>query len=134
MDLNAYLPYFKSMIDRKIGWTISNPEDGIVRVGYPLYDKPMLEFMRRFRASAEYDPHYRKTLRAARIKPHINEKTVAQVLESNDVRLIGAMVSLIVDWEEVEEGTWAQALQSGEMYNLTKRLAELTKSQPVNKE
>ena len=44
MDLNAYLPYFKSMIDRKIGWTISNPEDGIVRVGYPLYDKPMLEF------------------------------------------------------------------------------------------
>ena len=134
MDLNAYLPYFKSMIDRKIGWTISDPEDGIVRVGYPLYDKPMLEFMRRFRASAEYDPNYRKTLRAARSKPHVNEKTVAQVLESNDVRLIGAMVSLIVDWEEVEEGTWAQALQSGEMYNLTKRLAELTKSQPVNKE
>lgn len=55
MDLNAYLPYFKSMIDRKIGWTISNPEDGIVRVGYPLYDKPMLEFTRKFRASAEYD-------------------------------------------------------------------------------
>ncbi|MDD6865164.1 MAG: DUF6508 domain-containing protein [Lactobacillus sp.] len=134
MDLNAYLPYFKSMIDRKIGWTISDPEDGIVRVGYPLYDKPMLEFTRRFRASAKYDPHYRKTLRAARIKPRVNEKTVAQVLESNDVRLIGAMVSLIVDWEEVEEGTWAQALQSGEMYNLTKRLAELTKSQPVNKE
>lgn len=47
MDLNAYLPYFKSMIDRKIGWTISNPEDGIVRVGYPLYDKPMLEFTRK---------------------------------------------------------------------------------------
>lgn len=110
MDLNAYLPYFKSMIDRKIGWTISNPEDGIVRVGYPLYDKPMLEFTRKFRASAEYDPHYRKTLKANRIKPRVDEATIAQVLKSDDVSLIGAMISLIVDWEEVEEGTWAQAL------------------------
>ena len=130
MDLNAYLPYFKSMIDRKIGWTISNPEDGIVRVGYPLYDKPMLEFTRKFRASAEYDPHYRKTLKANRIKPRVDEATIAQVLKSDDVSLIGAMISLIVDWEEVEEGTWAQALQSGELYRLTKRLAELTSQRP----
>ncbi|WP_048345692.1 DUF6508 domain-containing protein [Limosilactobacillus mucosae] len=130
MDLNAYLPYFKSMIDRKIGWTISNPEDGIVRVGYPLYDKPMLEFTRKFRASAEYDPHYRKTLKANRIKPRVDEATIAQVLKSDDVSLIGAMISLIVDWEEVEEGTWAQALQSGELYRLTKHLAELTSQRP----
>ena len=34
------------------------------------------------------------------------------------------MISLIVDWEEVEEGTWAQAAQSGELYRLTKRLAD----------
>lgn len=113
-----------------VSWTISNPEDGIVRVGYPLYDKPMLEFTRKFRASAEYDPHYRKTLKANRIKPRVDEATIAQVLKSDDVSLIGAMISLIVDWEEVEEGTWAQALQSGELYRLTKRLAELTSQRP----
>ena len=96
----------------------------------PLYDKPMLEFTRKFRASAEYDPHYRKTLKANRIKPRVDEATIAQVLKSDDVSLIGAMISLIVDWEEVEEGTWAQALQSGELYRLTKRLAELTSQRP----
>lgn len=122
MDVKVYLPYLKSMIGRKIGWTISDEEDGIVRAGYPLYDKQLLNFMQEFHASAAYDQKYRQHLKAAHIKTRLNSATVQQVLATDDQALIRAMLSYIYDWESVEEGLWAKALQEGYLYQLAASL------------
>lgn len=99
------------MIGKKIGWTIREPtaeiQDGIVRAGYPLYDQQLLDFVRAFRQSKFYGPHYRRTLRHGHIRRVINHETIGQV-----------MLSLIIDNEDMTRGTWAAALQEGYMYQL----------------
>lgn len=79
--------YFQQMAGKKVAWTISQPEDGLVRAGYPLYDQQLLDFVRKFKASPLYDHKYRKTLRHFHIKPKLNELTVSQALLINNARV-----------------------------------------------
>ena len=112
--------YFQQMAGKKVAWTISQPEDGIVRAGYPLYDQQLLDFVRKFKASPLYDHKYRKTLRHFHIKPKLNELTVSQALLINNARVANALLSLIIDGEDVQRGTWATAMQAGYFYQLLK--------------
>ncbi|MGM9891682.1 hypothetical protein [Limosilactobacillus sp.] len=122
MEWQTAEAYFKKMIGKKVAWTISQPEDGLVRAGYPLYDQELLEFVRHFKTSTQYDPHYRKTLRHYHVKPKMTAVTVSQVLLINNVTAAAAMLSLIVDGEDVQRGTWAAAMQAGYFYRLLKIL------------
>lgn len=122
MHWQEYLDYCHQMIGKKIGWTIREPtaeiQDGIVRAGYPLYDQQLLDFVRAFRQSKFYGPHYRRTLRHGHIRRVINHETIGQVMLSGDNHLVAAMLSLIIDNEDMTRGTWAAALQEGYMYQL----------------
>ncbi len=109
MEWQSEEKYFQQMAGKKVAWTISQPEDGLVRAGYPLYDQQLLDFVRKFKASPLYDHKYRKTLRHFHIKPKLNELTVSQ-----------ALLSLIIDGEDVQRGTWATAMQAGYFYQLLK--------------
>ena len=110
--------YFQQMAGKKVAWTISQPEDGLVRAGYPLYDQQLLDFVRKFKASPLYDHKYRKTLRHYHVKPKLTAVTVGQVLLIRNHRAAAAMLSLIVDGEDVQRGTWAAAMQEGYIYHL----------------
>ncbi|WP_040458811.1 hypothetical protein [Limosilactobacillus antri] len=116
--------YFQQMTGKKVAWTISQPEDGLVRAGYPQYDQELLDFVRCFRDSPSYDQQYRKTLRHFHIKPKLNGVTVSQALLINNTRVANAMLSLIVDGEDLQRGTWARAMQEGYFYQLLKLAAE----------
>lgn len=118
MEWQAAQNYFKKMIGKKVAWTISRPEDGLVRAGYPLYDPELLDFVRDFKVSADYDCHYRKTLRHYHVKPKLTAVTVGQILLIRNHRAAAAMLSLIVDGEDVQRGTWAAAMQEGYIYHL----------------
>lgn len=113
MDWRAAQSYFKKMIGKKVAWTISQPDDGLIRAGYPLYDQELLNFVRSFKRSADYDRHYRRTLRHYHVKPKLTAVTVSQVLLINSHRATAALLSLIVDGEDVQRGTWATAMQAG---------------------
>lgn len=103
MEWQSEEKYFQQMAGKKVAWTISQPEDGLVRAGYPLYDHK-----------------YRKTLRHFHIKPKLNELTVSQALLINNARVANALLSLIIDGEDVQRGTWATAMQAGYFYQLLK--------------
>lgn len=118
MEWDAEQKYFKRMMGQKVAWTISQPEDGLVRAGYPLYDQEVLNFVRQFKASSLYDRKYRKTLRHYHVKPKMTAVTVSQVLLIGNVRAASAMLSLIIDGEDVQRGTWAAAMQDGYIYRL----------------
>lgn len=118
MEWQAEQKYFKRMIGKKVAWTISQPEDGLIRAGYPLYDQEVLDFVRRFKESPLYDRKYRKTLRHYHVKPKMTAVTVSQVLLINNLKAASAMLSLIIDGEDVERGTWAAAMQDGYVYHL----------------
>lgn len=60
MDLEKYVEYFKKMQNREIPWTSMDGEDGILQMGYPKYDEQMLQFIREFRESSDFDPRYKK--------------------------------------------------------------------------
>lgn len=128
MHWQEYLDYCQKMIGKKIGWTLREPtaeiQDGIVRAGYPLYDQQLLDFVRDFRRSDWYDEHYRRTLRHAHIRRVMNHETVGQVMLSHDDQLVKAMLSLIVDNEDMTRGTWAAALQEGYLYQLLKEILD----------
>lgn len=119
-----YLTYCHQMIGKKIGWTLREPtaetQDGIVRAGYPLYDQQLLDFVHDYRQSTFYDSHYRRTLRHAHIRRKMNHVTIGQVMLAHDPQLANAMLSLIIDSEDMERGTWAAALQEGYLYQLLK--------------
>lgn len=112
--------YFQQMTGKKVAWTISQPDDGLIRAGYPLYDQQLLDFIRKFKASPFYDLKYRKTLRHFHIKPRLNEVTVSLALLINNARVANALLSLIVDGADIQRGTWAMALQAGYFYQLLK--------------
>ena len=118
MEWQAEQKYFKRMIGKKVAWTISQPEDGLIRAGYPLYDQEVLDFVRRFKESPLYDRKYRKTLRHYHVRPKMTAVTVSQVLLINNLKAASAMLSLIIDGEDVERGTWAAAMQDGYVYYL----------------
>lgn len=122
MDLAAYLPYFKKMINRQIRWTTRRPEDGLIRAGYPLYDQEMIQFAHDYKISPFFDRHYRRTLRSAGIKPRLNHATVGDVIMENNPVVTQAMLSLIIDEEDMQQGLWAQSLQEGYLYRLVKSL------------
>lgn len=118
MDWQADRQYFRKMVGKKASWTISQPDGGLVRAGYPRYDQQLLSFIRRYKASSCYDHRYRKTLRHYHVKPKMTVVTVSQVLLIGNARAVGAMLSLIVDGEDVQPGTWAAAMQKGHFYHL----------------
>ena len=120
MNWQAEQKYFKKMIGRKVAWTISRPEDGLIRAGYPLYDQELLDFVREFKQSRAYVPKYRKVLRHFHVHPKMTAVTVGQVILINNVRAANAMLSLIIDGEDVQRGTWAAAMQAGYFYHLLK--------------
>lgn len=122
MNFAQFLPYFKKMINRQIIWTTRQPEDGLIRAGYPLYDQEMLQFAHDYKLSDDFDRHYRRTLRLHGIKPKLNHATVGDVMMANDPVVTRAMISLIIDEEDIEQGMWAQAMQEGYFYRLLKSL------------
>lgn len=122
MDWQSEKDYFHKMIGKKVAWTISQPEDGLVRAGYPQYDQQLLDFVRLFKSSPSYDQQYRKTLRHFHVKPKLNRVTVSQVLLINNPQATNAMLSLIVDGEDGQRATWAVAMQAGYFYQLLKIL------------
>lgn len=124
MKWQAEEKYFKKMIGRKVAWTISRPEDGLIRAGYPLYDQKLLDFIRQYKQSPAYNRKYRKMLRHFHIKPKMTAVTVGQVMLINNSRAANAMLSLIVDGEDVQRGTWAAAMQAGYFYQLLKIMNE----------
>lgn len=119
-----YLAYFKRAIGKKVGWTIMQPSDGLIRAGYPLYDRQLLAFVDRFRNSVFYDSQYHKTLRHFHVKPRVNHITVGQVMLIDTEKAARAMLSLIIDGEDTQRGTWAAALQAGYLYELLKIILE----------
>lgn len=123
MNFAEYLPYLKKMINRQITWTTRRPEDGLIRAGYPLYDQQMLQFAHEYKMSSNFDRHYRRTLRMHGIKPKLNHATVGDVILANNPMVTKAMISLIIDEEDMEQGLWAQAMQEGYFYRLLKSLA-----------
>ena len=123
MSFAEYLPYFKKMINRQITWTTRRPEDGLIRAGYPLYDQQMLQFAHEYKMSSNFDRHYRRTLRMHGIKPKLNHATVGDVILANNPMVTKAMISLIIDEEDMEQGLWAQAMQDGYFYRFLKSLA-----------
>ena len=112
MEWQSEEKYFQQMAGKKVAWTISQPEDGLVQ--------QLLDFVRKFKASPLYDHKYRKTLRHFHIKPKLNELTVSQALLINNARVANALLSLIIDGEDVQRGTWATAMQAGYFYQLLK--------------
>lgn len=122
MNFAEYLPYFRKMINQQITWTTRRPEDGLVRAGYPLYDQQMLQFAHEYKLSPNFDRHYRRTLRTHGIKPKLNHATIGDVILANNPEITKAMISLIIDEEDMEQGMWAQAMQEGYFYRLLKNL------------
>lgn len=122
MDFAEYLPYFKKMINRRIKWTTRRPEDGLIRAGYPLYDPQMIQFAHDYKVRSCFDRHYRRTLRMHGIKPKLNHATVGDVILTDDPTVTQAMISLIIDEEDMQQGMWAQAMQEGYFYRLLKNL------------
>lgn len=131
MDLEKYIEYFESMRNREIPWTSMEGEDGILQMGYPMYDEQMLQFIREFKESSDFDPRYKKTLRKWHIRVKMNHVTIGQVMLAKDVQLSWAMLSLIATAEQVDAGSWAKALQEGYLYQIAKQIIEATTaSQP----
>ncbi|WP_010621238.1 hypothetical protein ABTQ33_01330 [Paucilactobacillus suebicus] len=122
MDLAKYVDYFKSMRNREIPWTSMDGEDGILQMGYPKYDEQMLQFIREFKESSDFDPRYKKTLRHYHIRVKMNHLTIGQVMLVKEMPLYKAMLSLIVTAEQVDAGSWAKALQEGYLYQVTKAI------------
>ncbi|MFZ2353260.1 DUF6508 domain-containing protein [Paucilactobacillus nenjiangensis] len=122
MDLKKYLEYFKNMQNKEFQWTSTNTEDGILQMGYPMYDQTVLTFVRDFKESNDFDAQYKKTLKAQKIKIKMNQKIVNQVLAIDTIDTLKAMLTLIVTAEEVDEGSWARALQEGFLYQVTNAL------------
>ena len=122
MDLEKYVEYFKKMQNREIPWTSMDGEDGILQMGYPKYDEQMLQFIREFRESSDFDPRYKKTLRKWHIRVKMNHVTIGQVMLAKDPALSWAMMSLIATAEEVDAGSWARALQEGYLYQISKAI------------
>ncbi|KIS03891.1 DUF6508 domain-containing protein [Paucilactobacillus wasatchensis] len=125
MNLQDYVQYFKDMRNQEIAWTATDREDGILQMGYPKYDPLMLKFSQEFLDSSYCDPRYRKTLKQAHIKLKTNHMTVGQVMLTQDVKLIEAMLTQIIRSEPFDEGSWAKALQEGYFYRLTNALISL---------
>ena len=65
---------------------------------------------------------YKKTLKAQKIRIKMNQKIVDQVLAIDTIDILKAMLTLIVTSEEVDEGSWARALQEGFLYQVTSAL------------
>ncbi|WP_057890087.1 DUF6508 domain-containing protein [Paucilactobacillus oligofermentans] len=122
MNLNEYLEYFKNMQNKEFRWTSTNTEDGNLQMGYPIYDQTILTFIREFKTSDDFDKQYKKTLKAQKIRIKMNQKIVDQVLAIDTIDILKAMLTLIVTSEEVDEGSWARALQEGFLYQVTRAL------------
>lgn len=124
MNLANYVDYFKRMRNREIPWTSMDGEDGILQMGYPKYDEQILQFIREFSKSSDFDPRYKKTLKRAHIKVKMNHSTVGKVMLAKNMELYLAMLSLIVTAEQVDAGSWAKALQEGYLYQITNAIID----------
>lgn len=123
MNYADFLTYFRQMINQETKWTSGNSDDP---EGHPQYDQKMIDFADEFKRTLDYDPNYRKTLWAADIEPKIDHETMGEVMLANSPKLVKAMLSMVIDGENLHKGTWADALREGFFFQLVSALSPAT--------
>ena len=123
MNYAEFLAYFRQIIDHKTEWTSADSKH---QPNHPIYDDQMREFADEFKRSLDYDQHYWQTLRAAEIIPKIDHETMGEVMLANNAKLTKAMLSMIIDGENIHKGTWADALREGFFFQLLSALCPAT--------
>lgn len=123
MNYAEFLAYFQRMIGQKTTWTAASSDH---QTGHPIYDDQMKEFADEFKRSLDYNSHARRTLWSADIEPKIDHEAMGEVMLANDPKIVKAMLSLIIDGENLHEGTWADALEEGFFFQLLSALCPAT--------
>lgn len=121
-DLIKYIDYFRSEDIEFCKWeSPEKQDDGVIVMGYPVYDEGVDRFTHDFYDSDLVDGNYSETLE----RYNAEALKLAELIETADIDLLKAILTFYIRGERFCDGTWADAIENKVFLRVLLRLEEL---------
>ena len=121
-ELLNYIPYFEDTSTIFFTWSKAKKrEDGVIDLGYPMYDEGVRDFVKLVYKCGLIDSRYSENLREHTEKG----RDLGQLIETADLNLLKSILTHFIRGERFCDGYWIGAIEGGIFLKTLYRLKEL---------